>query len=127
LIDASTLTNIVAVAAAVAGTIGIPLWNRHRAKTKEQDMTDVVSWKEIVKALQTEVARLRTQLRDSEHDYQKQLDDMGSKHREQIKTLDSDWETRMATAQTRMASMESQITVLNQQLTSALRGGGSLS
>jgi gas vesicle protein len=125
--NASTLTDIVAVVVGIAGTIGIPLWNKHRAKAKEQDMTDVVSWKEIVKALQTEVARLRTQLRDSEHDYQKQLDDMGDKHREQIKTLNSDWEERMATAQSRMTAMETQITVLNQQLTSALRGGGSLS
>lgn len=125
--NASTLTDIVAVVVGIAGTIGIPLWNKHRAKAKEQDMTDVVSWKEIVKALQTEVARLRNQLRDSEHDYQKQLDDMATKHREQIKTLDDDWESRMATQQARVTQMENQITVLNQQLTSALRGGGSLS
>jgi type II secretory pathway pseudopilin PulG len=125
--NASTLTDIVAVVVGIAGTIGIPLWNKHRAKAKEQDMTDVVSWKEIVKALQTEVARLRNQLRDSEHDYQKQLDDMATKHREQIKTLDDDWESRMATQQARVTQMENQITVLNQQLTNALRGGGSLS
>ena len=125
--NASTLTDIVAVVVGIAGTIGIPLWNKHRAKAKEQDMTDVVSWKEIVKALQTEVARLRNQLRDSEHDYQKQLDDMATKHREQIKTLDDDWESRMATQQARVTQMENQITVLNQQLTNALRGGGNLS
>jgi type II secretory pathway pseudopilin PulG len=125
--NAATLTDIIAVIVGIAGTIGIPLWKGHRSKAKEQEMTDVVSWKEIVKALQAEVARLRTQLKESERDYQKQLDDMAAKHREQIKTLDDDWEQRMATQQSRVAAMEAQITVLNQQLTSALRGGGTLS
>jgi hypothetical protein len=126
-VTASDITAYVAVVVSIVGAIGIPLYATHRKRTKDQDMTDVVSWKEIVKALQAEVARLRNQLRDSEQEYQKQLDDMASKHREQIKTLDSDWEARMATQATRMSGMESQITVLNQQLTNALRGGGNLS
>jgi peptidoglycan hydrolase CwlO-like protein len=123
---ASDITAIVAIIVTAIGAIVIPVYAAKRKRNQDQDMTDIESWKEIVKALQAEVARLRAQLRESEQDYQKQLDDMASKHREQIKTLDDDWEARMATQQARMSGMESQIAVLNQQLTQALRGGGSL-
>ena len=97
-----------------------------RKKQNDTDMADVVSWRSMNEALQQEINRLTRRLADSERDYQKQLDDMGATHREQIKNLNQDWESRMANSQTRVTGLESQVGVLREELTKAIRGGGAL-
>jgi hypothetical protein len=128
------ITAVVSILVTVCGVIIIPLWVIMRQRKKDRTVTvettgmvGLTGLNDLNKALQADIKRLREQLHESEHQYQRQLDDMSTKHREQIKTMDSDWESRMATQQVRMAGLENQIVVLNQQLTQALRGGGSLS
>lgn len=119
---AADLTAYVAAAVAVLGSGGSYLVWRKKNKD-EQDMTEVVSFESLNKALNTEVNRVNQQLAQQKADYEQRIEAMETRHREQLKSLELDYEQRHATLRSRVSDLETDNASLNRQLMQA-RGWG---
>jgi len=84
-------------------------------------MTEVVSFESLNKALNNEVARVNKQLADQKLDYEHRITEMEVRHRDQLKSLETDYEQRHATLRSRMADLETDNASLNRQLIQARR------
>lgn len=100
---------------------GGTFWAWRRKNRDAQDMTDVVSFESLNKALNNEVARVNKQLADQKVDYEKRITEMEGRHRDQLKALEADYEQRHATLRARMADLETDNASLNRQLVQARR------
>lgn len=96
-------------------------WAWRRKNRDTQDMTDVVSFESLNKALNNEVARVNAQLAKQKEEYEQRIVDMENRHREQLKSLEADYEQRHATLRSRMSDLETDNASLNRQLVQARR------
>lgn len=114
------LTAYIGVTVSVA-LAGGTFWAWRRKNRDTQDMTDVVSFESLNKALNNEVARVNAQLAQQKVDYEQRIADMENRHREQLKALEADYEQRHATLRSRMSDLETDNASLNRQLVQARR------
>lgn len=97
MMDPTTITAVTMATIGAIGGIGIPVWNNWRQKTRRYLDTQVVSWEGMNKALRAERDHL-----------QQRLDTAEARHREQIKQLEEEWESRTATMRHRITELEAE-------------------
>lgn len=100
-------TALIGVVVALASSVGIPIWLNRRKHRTEDTTAAQAMYTNFTATLQRE----RDQLRE-------RLDQADSRHREQLKAIEADWEARVATLKARVTELEAEVVVLRR----ALRG-----
>lgn len=105
--DPTAITAGVAAVVAALGGILIPIWIRWRERRSQRSETQVVSWEGMNKAL-----------RDERDHLQSRLDGAEDRHRQQIKDLEEDFESRTQNMRRRITELETEVQALHMSLRS---------
>ena len=103
------LTTVAGIIVGVIGTVALPLWLQRRKARQDADHTILTSWQQMTASMREERDELR-----------RRFDDQETRHRQQVRDLEEEWDRKLVKAQQRITQLEQEIEALRRMI----RDGG---